>query len=139
MGKVVSTYNGEMLFETQAGNHTILSDVPATPEWGGSDRAPTPPEFLMMSLSSCVAAFLVKYCKQVNINTDDMSVTVNYNKADKPVFLKDISIQIDLPNAQIGDHEKALKRVCEHCIVHETLTHIENININITTRGTGNV
>jgi uncharacterized OsmC-like protein len=139
MGKVVSTYKGDMLFETQSGNHNIISDVPATPEWGGSDRAPTPPEFLMMSLSSCVAAFLVKYCKQANINTDGMSVTVNFNKSDKPVFLKDIAILIDLTNAQIGDHEEALKRVCEHCVVHETLTHIDNIDINITTRGTENV
>ncbi len=127
------------MFETEAGNHTIIGDVPSTTEWGGRDRAPTPPEFLMMSLSSCVAAFLVKYCNQVGINSDGLSVTVNFSKTDKPVFLKDIKIQTALPNAQIGDHEEALKQVCEHCVVHETMTHIENIDINITTRGTENV
>jgi len=134
MGTVISTYKGDMLFETQAGNHTVLSDVPATPEWGGKDRAPTPPEFLMMSLSSCIAAFLVKYCKQVKINTDGLIVAVDYNKADKPVYLKDINVQISLPNAEIGTHKNALKRVCEHCVVHETLTHIDNISISINSK-----
>ncbi len=135
MGTVISTYKGDMLFETQAGDHVILSDVPATPDWGGKNRAPTPPEYLMMSLSSCVAAFLVKYCAQANIDTKDLNVVVNFNKVEKPAYLKDINIQINLPNAEVGGHEKALKRVCEHCVVHETLTHIDNINISIETGG----
>ena len=97
MGKVVSRHKGDMLFETQGGNHTIISDVPSTTEWGGRDRAPTPPEFLMMSLSSCVAAFLVKYCNQVDINSDGLSVTVNFNKADKPVFLKVLRYRLNYP------------------------------------------
>jgi len=129
MGKVISYHKGDMLFETQSGKHTILSDVPATPEWGGKDRAPTPPEYLIMSLSSCIAAFLVKYCKQANINTEDMRVEVVFEKAEHPVYLKNIKVLICLPNAEIGSHEKALKRVCEHCVVHETLTHIDHIDI----------
>jgi len=131
MGKIVSTHKGDMLFETKSGHHTILNDVPATPEWGGSDRAPTPPEYLIMSLSSCIAAFLVKYCKQVNINTEAMSVEVDFEKTEKPVHLKDIKVHIRLPNAVMGQHEKALKRVCEHCVVHETLTHIDRIDLSI--------
>lgn len=131
MGKVISTHKGDMLFETKSGNHSILNDVPATPEWGGSDRAPTPPEFLIMSLSSCIAAFLVKYCKQADINTEGMSVEVDFEKTDTPVYLKDIKVLISLPNTLIGKHEKALKRVCEHCVVHETLTHIDHIGISL--------
>ena len=136
MGTVTSSYKGDMLFETQSGNHTILNDVPATPEWGGSDRAPTPPEYLMMSLSSCIAAFLVKYCKQTDINTEGMSVEVDFEKSDQPVHLKNIKVLINLPNAEIGKHEKALKRVCEHCVVHETLTHIDHIDISLEVLGT---
>ena len=131
MGKVVSTHKGDMLFETRSGNHVILNDVPAAEDWGGSDRAPTPPEYLIMSLSSCIAAFLVKFCKQAGINSEGMSVEVNFEKADQPVYLKDINVLISLPNAVIGKHEEALKRVCEHCVVHETLTHIDHIDISI--------
>jgi len=131
MAKVISTHQGDMLFETQSGNHIILNDVPATPEWGGSDRAPTPPEYLMMSLSSCIAAFLVKYCNNADININDMSVEVDFEKTEQPVYLKNIKVLIRLPNAEIGHHKKALKRVCEHCVVHETLTHIDHIDINI--------
>ena len=131
MSKIVSTHKGDMLFETKSGNHTILNDVPATAEWGGSDRAPTPPEYLIMSLSSCIAAFLVKYCKQASINTEAMSVEVDFEKTEKPVYLKDIKVHISLPNAVMGKHEKALNRVCEHCVVHETLTHIDRIDLSI--------
>lgn len=131
MGTVTSSYKGDMLFETQIGDHVILNDVPATPEWGGKNRAPTPPEYLMMSLSSCVAAFLMRYCNQTKINTEGLSVSVSFNKAEKPVYLKDIKVQINLPNADVDGHKNALKRVCEHCVVHETLTHVDNIEINI--------
>ena len=131
MGKVTSYHKGEMLFETKVGDYTVISDVPPDPTWGGKGRAPTPPEYFIVSLSSCIAAFVVQYCKNSGINFDDMSVDVNFNKEEKPAYLKDISVQVYLPHAEVGEREEAIKRVCEHCTVHETLTRLEHISIQI--------
>jgi hypothetical protein len=39
-----------------------------TPEWGGKGRHPTPPDYFVASLSSCIAAFVQQYCAQSKID-----------------------------------------------------------------------
>ncbi|RKZ37282.1 MAG: hypothetical protein DRQ49_16470 [Gammaproteobacteria bacterium] len=136
MPKITSYHKGDMLFETKAGNHTILSDVPPSPEWGGKDRAPTPPEYFIVSLSSCIAAFIVQYADKVGINTQDMSVDVNFDKENKPAHLKNISVVINLPHAELKGREKAIQRVCEQCTVHETISRLEHIDVSVKDKNT---
>ena len=136
MPKITSYHKGDMLFETKAGNHTILNDVPPSPEWGGKDRAPTPPEYFIVSLSSCIAAFIVQYADKAGINTQDMSVDVNFDKENKPAHLKNISVVINLPHAEVKGREKAIQRVCEQCTVHETISRLEHIDVSVKDKNT---
>lgn len=131
MGKITSCHKGDMLFETTIGNHVVINDVPVTPAWGGKDRAPTPPEYFIASLSSCIAAFVVQYCEQSDLDSHNMSVDVLFDKEDKPSYLKNIKVQINLPSAEIQGRQDAIRRVCEHCTVHETLTRLMNIDIEV--------
>ncbi len=134
MGKVTSYHKGDMLFETKVGNHIVASDVPGTPAWGGKDRAPTPPDFFIVSLGSCIAAFVVQYCQNVGIDSQDMSVDVDYDKSDKPVYLKNIRVTVYLPHADVKDRIEAIRRVSEHCTVHETISQIDHIDIEVLDR-----
>ncbi len=131
MAKITSYHKGDMLFETQVGNHTIVNDVPLTPAWGGKDRAPTPPEYFVVSLSSCIAAFMVQYGNNTGINTQDISVDVTFDKEEKPAYLKNFSIVINLPHADVEKREEAIKRVCEHCTVHKTISLLGHIEISV--------
>lgn len=131
MGKISSYHKGDRLFQTNIGSHVMISDVPSTPAWGGKDRAPTPPEYFIASLSSCIAAFVVQYCEQSHLDSQDMSVDVFFDKQDKPAYLKNIKVRINLPNAEIHDRQEAIRRVCEHCTVHETLTRLQGIDIEV--------
>jgi uncharacterized OsmC-like protein len=131
MATITSYHKGDMLFETTIGKHIVVSDVPGTPAWGGKDRAPTPPEYFIASLSSCIAAFVVQYCEQSHLDSHNMSVDVLFDKQDKPAYLKNIKVKINLPNAEVQNREEAIRRVCEHCTVHETLTHLEGIDIEV--------
>ncbi len=136
MGKITSYHKGDMLFETKAGNHTILNDVPLTPAWGGKDRAPTPPEYFIVSLSSCIAAFVVQYGEKSEMNTQDISVDVTFDKGDKPAHLKNINIVINLPHADVKKRKEAIKRVCKHCTVHETIIRLEHVEISVVDKST---
>jgi uncharacterized OsmC-like protein len=100
-----------MVFETNVGEHKILNDVPPTPDWGGKGRHPTPPDYFVASLSSCIAAFVVQYCNQVGLDWSDMSVEISYEKATDPAHLRDLAVNINLPNAEIGARAEASKRV----------------------------
>jgi uncharacterized OsmC-like protein len=120
-----------MIFETQVGKHRILNDVPTTPEWGGQDRHPTPPDYFVASLSSCIGAFVVQYCQQAGLNASGMSVEVSYEKAAQPSHLKDLAVVINLPEVELRERLEAIKRVSQRCTVHETIARMGPLAIDV--------
>jgi putative redox protein len=129
MAQVMTYYKGDMLFESKLGNHSVIIDVPAG--MGGKDRAPTPPEFFIASLGSCVGAFVAQYCGRAGINTSDMTVSVTFDKLDNPTRMENIRIRVDLPYGECLDRMEAIRRVAEHCPVHETIATMQGVQFEI--------
>jgi uncharacterized OsmC-like protein len=129
MGTVTTTHKGDMLFETQLGNHSLHIDVP--PDMGGSDRGPTPPEVFVASLGSCVAALVANYCNKAKLNTDGMTVDVTYEKVPDPTRLVSLKVKVDLPHADISGREKAIERVADRCPVHQTICSWQDVGFEI--------
>ncbi|MBZ0302721.1 MAG: OsmC family protein [Anaerolineae bacterium] len=129
MATITTAYKGDMLFLTQIGSHSMVTDVPAP--MGGKDRAPTPPELFIASLGTCVGALVAQYCGRNGVNADDMTVAVDYKKADQPTRLTDLVVTINLPHASCQDREAAIRRVAEHCPVHQTIVTLEDVQFNI--------
>jgi uncharacterized OsmC-like protein len=132
MPKITTHYKGDMLFESKLGDHSVTIDVPAS--MGGADRGPTPPELFIASLGSCVGAFVANYCRQADINAEDMTIDVSFEKADSPTRLENLKVTVNLPNDFCGNREKALKRAAEHCPVHETISTVKDIQFEINGR-----
>lgn len=132
MAVAITHYKGDMLFETEVGEQRIQSDV--TPAMGGKGRAPTPPDFFVVSLGSCVAAFVANYCQQKGIDATDLKVQTYFEKAEKPVSLTGFRIDIELPHADCHDRDAAIRRVAEHCIIHETLAQWKDFEIRLLDR-----
>ncbi|WP_295883423.1 OsmC family protein [uncultured Thiohalocapsa sp.] len=131
MPSMRSHHAGDMVFETEAGDFKIMNDVPPTPEWGGKGRHPTPPDYFVASLSSCIAAFVQQYCNQHDIDSSGMYVEVHYEKATDPAHLKELMVDVHLPNADVGKRAEAIKRVSGHCTVHETICKMETLPVNV--------
>jgi putative redox protein len=131
MPSVTSHHLGDMIFETKIGKYKIINDVPPTPEWGGKDRHPTPPDYFIASLSSCIAAFVIQYCTQARLDASGMSVEITYEKATQPSHMKDIAVTINLPEVELGKRLEAIKRVSRHCTVHETISKMGAVAINV--------
>lgn len=132
MATITTVYKGGMLFESKVGRHTVLIDVP--PDMGGSDRAPTPPHYFVVSLGSCVAAFIATYCQQAGIDARDLSVDVSFDKAENPTRLVNLNVTVRLPHADCQARKQALLRVAQHCPVHETIDTLEGVAIEILDR-----
>ena len=132
MATITTTFKGDMLFESKVGNHTVMIDVP--PEMGGANRAPTPPQFFVVSLGSCVAAFIATYCQQTSIDATDLSVDVSFDKAENPSRLINFKVSVKLPHADCEARKQALLRVAQHCPVHETIDTMEGVEIEILDR-----
>ncbi|MCG6898182.1 MAG: OsmC family protein [Thiocapsa sp.] len=120
-----------MVFATQVGDHEILNDVPPTPEWGGKGRHPTPPDYFVASLSSCIAAFVQQYCSKSGIDASGLYVEIHYEKAINPAHLRELMVEVHLPNASVGQRADAIRRVSGHCTVHETICKMEGLPISI--------
>jgi uncharacterized OsmC-like protein len=129
MAQITTYYKGDMLFESKLGTHSVIIDVPAG--MGGKDRAPTPPEFFIASLGSCVGAFVAQYCGRAGINTTDMSIDVTFDKLDNPTRMENLKIRVDLPNGECVDRQEAIRRVAEHCPVHETIVIMQGVEFEI--------
>lgn len=129
MANLSTYYKGDMLFESVIGNHRIVIDVP--PAMGGSDRGPTPPEIFVASLGSCVGAFVAQYCHRSGIDASDMRVDVSFDKVEDPTRLVNLKIKVTLPHGECKQRKEALLRVAEHCPVHETITTLKGIDIEV--------
>jgi len=129
MAKITTYYKGEMLFESKLGNHSLIIDVPAS--MGGKDRGPTPPELFVASLGSCVGAFVAQYCGRTGIDASEMTVDVTFDKLESPTRLTNLKVRVELPHGQCADRQAAIRRVAEHCPVHETIVTLEGIEIDI--------
>jgi uncharacterized OsmC-like protein len=129
MAIAITRYEGDMLFQTEIGGQHITTDV--TPPMGGKGRAPTPPDLFVVSLGACVAAFVAHYCEHQGIDTRGLSVETTFEKAGNPPCLTDFRVDVRLPHAECGDREAAVQRVAEHCIIHETLSHLQAVQIRI--------
>ncbi|MFP3854513.1 MAG: OsmC family protein [Anaerolineales bacterium] len=126
MATIRTTYKGDMLFETVMGDHTLTIDVPAG--MGGSDRGPTPPQVFIASIGSCVGALVADYCQRNDVDTRGMTVDVDFEKADKPTRLTNLKVTINMPQGECTKkRETVIRRVAEHCPVHETINTLEGI------------
>lgn len=129
MATITTRYKGNMLFETEVGDQTVVCDV--TPNMGGKGRAPTPPDLFVVSLGACIAAFVAHYCEQHDIDARDMSVETTYDKVDHPAHLTNLKVDVKIPFGECEDREAAIARVAEHCTVHETLLRLSSVEIDI--------
>jgi putative redox protein len=133
MATITTHYKGNMLFETQIGNHTLTIDVPA--EMGGSDRGPQPPQLFIASLGSCIGAFVAQYAERAGIDASSMTVDINFEKAADPTRLVKLRAVVKLPNADCSKRIDAMKKVAEHCPVHATIRTMEELEIDILGEG----
>ena len=129
MPEITVKHIGEMGFETQIGNHKITIDLP--PENNGKDRGPTPPQLFVASLTSCIAAFATTYCNNAGINSEDLSVTLSYDKLTNPGRLGNFKAVINIPHDPVGQKEKAVIRASEHCFIHQTMRLSQEVEITL--------
>jgi len=135
MSRVTTVCAGNNLFESIIGEHRILIDSPES--WGGSNRGPMPPQLFMASIGSCVAVLVNHFCDQHKLCRDNLSVDVDYDKAEHPTRFTNLRVTVNMPDTDCPDEltRKALQHVAEHCPVHETIATIGKVSFVIRTAG----
>ena len=126
------------LTHLQTGSHQFLADEPVS--YGGTNKGPTPYDFLGAALGACTSMTLNMYARRKEMDVKSVSVNVIHEqihasdcddceKSDGKIdqFTRRISIDGNLEDAQ----RNRMLEIADRCPVHRTL---EN-EIKIVTRG----
>lgn len=119
--RVTSTYKG----------FTVETDQP--PSEGGAGSAPEPFDLFLSSIGTCAGVYIVYFCESRGIPTDDISMTLRFERNEKSHLMEKIAIEIHLPPEFPDKYRNAVIRAAEMCTVKRTLTHPPDILVS--TRG----
>lgn len=121
---VVATIAKDKYFTSmENGVHTVFADEPA--EVGGKDTAPSPSDFLRMSLASCTAITLKMYADRKGFKLDEIKVEVRTEQVDgKTIFYRQVFLSGELEKSQ----RSRMLDIANACPVHKTLTNPIAVN-----------
>lgn len=116
-------------FKIEIRNHAIYSDMHK--EDGGEDSAMSPSELFMASLAACVGMIIHTYCTKHNLKSEGISVSAVPTMDKDPIRIKNIAIDIELPEDFPENRRDAVLKVAKMCPIHNTLEHKLEIDMDI--------
>ena len=129
MGMTVTHREG-LRFSALARGHEVISDQPSGK--GGTDQGMTPPELLMASLGACIGVYVVEFAERHHLPHQGLTVDLDWERAEDPTRIARVKVQVRLPGEVSEDFRKALHRVAEQCLIHNTLRSGPEVTITIT-------
>jgi uncharacterized OsmC-like protein len=92
---------------------------------------PSPPELLMVSLGSCIGAVLITYSQRHGVSYEGLTVGLDWEAAEHPYRMGRINIVAHMPGPLAPELQETLKRVAVQCLIHNTLQHAPQINLDL--------
>ncbi|MEO8620538.1 MAG: OsmC family protein [bacterium] len=127
---IVVTYEGGLRFAAQVRSHRVVVDQPRGT--GGDDSAPTPIEMLGVSLSTCVAYYVQRFCHARGIAYEGMRVeTEQVSAGASPARIGKFAVRVILPVELPAHQAEMLGRAARSCPAHNTLTHGAEVDVQI--------
>lgn len=116
-------------FRVEARTHAVICDQPV--ENGGEDGGMTPPELMLASLGACAEFYAVQYLRTRKLDDRRVEVSVTAEKLMQPARLGDFRIHVTCPAALTPEQTEGLRRSVHHCLIHNTLLSVPQVNIQL--------
>ncbi len=94
---------------------TVKTDQPI--DQGGKGEAPTPFDYFLASIASCAGFYALAFCKERQIPTENISMTVRTEKGEVSKMIDKVTIEVDLPPDFPQHYKFALGKAIDHCTV----------------------
>jgi putative redox protein len=117
-------------YEVTIRGHRFVVDQPV--DAGGDDKAPTPTELFVASLTACVAFYAGRYLTRHGLTRDGLAVWAEYEMAtDRPARVAAVRILVSTPDGLPETRRAGLLAVASHCTVHNTLEQPPPVSIQL--------
>ena len=84
---------------------------------GGEGTAPAPFDLFMASLATCAGYYVLAFCKEREIPTENAGVIMRMEKNPETKMIGKIAIEIHLPAEFPEKYKNAIIRAVDHCTV----------------------
>lgn len=109
------TFEGNLKVKAEYRGFSILTDQPAYA--GGDGSAPAPFDLFLASLATCAGYYVLAFCKQRNLTTEGIYLTMSMEKGQASKMLEKIRIEIHLPPSFPERYKEAVVRAADQCTV----------------------
>jgi len=108
----------------------IQTDQPKNNSGEGS--APTPFDLFLSSIGTCAGVYVLNFCQERNINTDNIKLTLAIDKDNETGMIGKIEIIINLPADFPEKYKQAVIKTAQLCTVKKHLQNPPVIEIKTT-------
>ena len=129
MELITVTHKEGLAYDIRVGRHHITCDMAA--EEGGKGAGLTPVELFAGSLGACIAMAVQTYCEECSHAHGDVGVSIALELLPKPRRVGAVVVDVELPDGVPEDRRDAIRRVVEQCVIHETLRHPPEVDVEI--------
>ncbi len=112
-------FPGGKRVDANYGGFEIRTDQPW--QGGGEGAAPTPFALFLASLGTCAGIYVLGFCQQRNIPTENIRIRQNLSWDSKTRMIDKVNLDIDLPADFPQRYTTALIRSAELCAVKKHL------------------
>jgi uncharacterized OsmC-like protein len=129
MDLITVAQKGQQEFAIQVRTHAVTSDMAVSE--GGQDRGPHPVELLVGALGACIGKTIARYCQTIQCPAEGIVLYLTYQFADSPRRVKNIVIDLELPEGFPAERKEAIRNIAHSCPVHNTLKNPPEIDLEV--------
>ena len=126
--QAVATWKEGIAFTVKIRNHKLTSDL--TPDKGGQDLGPTPPELLVGALAACSGIFAKMFADREGIPADGIEAVAEAETLQSPMRLGNFTVRVHIPGLLEEKRSKA-RAFVEGCLVGQTLKVANSVSLEL--------
>ena len=130
--EMMISFPGRLKFNALFNDSEVKTDQPI--QSGLEGRHPTPFSLFISSIGRCTGIYVLKFCKERNIDTENIKLKLKTNWNDELKLIENIDITIETGDDFPEKYHSTLIKVASLCTVKRHLENPPKINISIKNR-----